>query len=250
MKTSKLTIVALCLALGFTQCKKKTSDPTPEPRSEVVVTEDDAADIVASSAGSGSYGMSSSASDASQKTYVASNSSVPCLYSLDTTFTKTNTTNSLGITYNYSLNYKYQMYCTGNILTSMVCQVTTSGNVELPRVSASANSTGNLTLTGILPSSTSYTANGSYVRNGTATSKVRNKNSYTYTLNFNLSNLSINKTNYAVQSGSGTITITATTSTGKAYNFTGTLTYLNATTAALIINGKNYTVNIPTSDIL
>jgi hypothetical protein len=250
MKTTKIAIVALCLTLGFTHCKKKTSDPTPEPTPEVVITEDDAADIIASSTGSGSYGMSSSTSDASQRTYVASNSLVPCLYSLDTTFTKTNPTNSLGITYSYSLNYKYQMYCTSNILTNMVFQLSTSGNLELPKVSASSNSTGTLTLTGILPSSISYTANGNYVRNGSATSKVRNKNSYTYQLNFNLSNLSISKTTYAVQSGSGTITFVATTTTGKVYNFTGTLTYVNAATATLVINGKTYTVNIPTSDIL
>ncbi len=250
MKSIKITILALSLILGLVQCKKKTTDPTPEPAAEVVVTDDDAADIVASSTGSGSYGSSSSASDASQKTYMASNYPTPCLYSLDTTYSKINPINTLGITYNYNLHYKYQMYCSSNVLTSMVFQLSTSGNLELPRLTASTSSTGTLTLTGLLPSATSYTANGSYIRNGSATSKVRNKTGYTYQLNFNLSNLSINKTSYLIQSGSGTVTITATTSTGKVYNFTGNLTYLTTTTASLVINGKTYVINIPNSEIM
>lgn len=250
MKATKITIVALCLTLGFTQCKKKESEPTPEPTPEVVITEDDAADIIASSTGSGSYGMTSSTSDASQKTYNASNVSTPCLYSLDTTYTKANPTNTLGATYNYNLNYKYQMYCTSGILTSMVFNLTTSGNLEMPRISATTSSTGTLTLTGLLTSATAYTANGTYVRNGSATSKVRNKNGYTYQINFNLSNLSVNKTSYAVQSGSGAITFSATTTTGKVYNFSGTLTYLNSTQATLVINSKTYTINIPNSEVM
>lgn len=249
MKTTKITIVALCLTLGFTQCKKKENEETTNPTQEVVITEDDAADLVASSTGSGSYGMTSSTSDASQKTYIASNTPTPCLYSLDTTYTKANSTNTLGITYSYNLHYKYQMYCTSGVLSNMVFNLTTSGNLETARLSASTSSSGTLTLTGLLPSATSYSANGSYVRNGSATSKVRNKNGYTYQLNFNLSNLSINKTGYTVQSGTGTVTISATTSTGKAYTFTGTLTYVNATTATLIINSKTYTINIPNSEV-
>jgi hypothetical protein len=247
MKTTTKIIAMAGISLSLTLatgCKKNDDKPEETPVLETTVTNDDAADIVASSISTGASGSSTTYTDAAQRTYVASNASTPCLFSLDTTFSRANMSGST-IIYNYNLNYKYQMYCTNNILTSMVFSLTTSGNIDLPRMSASTSAVGSLTLTGITAGNTAYTANGSYTRNGSATSKIRARNSFTYQLNLSVSNLSILKSNYTVQSGSGNVTISATSSTGRVANFSGTLTYVNATTATLVLNGTTYTINLP-----
>jgi hypothetical protein len=236
--------IVLVSSVMITSCKKKTEETAPVETTETTVTNDDAADIVASSVGTGGSGSTSSTSDAAQKTSSASSLPTACMYSLDTTFTRVNSAGSYA-TYSYNLNYKYQMYCTSSVLTDMVFNLTTSGNLDLPRMSTSSSASGTLTLTGLQSAATSYSANGTYLRSGNATSKVRAKNSFSYQLNLNLSNLSIAKTTYAVQSGSGSVTITAVTSTGKTFNFTGVLTYVNATTATLLIGSKSYTINLP-----
>ena len=245
MKSTLKTLAIALLSLTLVISCKKNDTTTPE----TTVTEDDAADVVASAIGTGGYGFTSSANEASQKTNFGSNTPQPCLYSLDTTYTKASPAGSLFV-YNYSLRYKYQMFCTNGILQNMVFDLITSGNIDFPRVSGTTNATGKLTITGLNPSATAYVANGTYVRNGSATSKVRNKNTFTYQVNLSVSNLSVLKSNYSVQSGTGTVTISATTTSGKVFNFTGALTYVNATTATLVIGTRTFTINLPDSSVL
>ena len=241
LKNTAYSILLMSLALS---CKKE--DTTPDEPFEITITEEDAADLVASAIGTGTYGLTSSTTAAAQKTTFAYNQSVPCLYSLDTTLSKSNPVGS-AITYSYNLNYNYQMYCTNGIPTSLICNLSSSGNLDQLRMSASSTVTGALTFTGFAPSDTLYSVNGDYSRNGSATSKIRAKNSFTYTLSLDLTNVSVSKTNYSLVSGSSTVTFSATSSTGKVFNFSGTLTYVNATTATLVINGQTFTINIPES---
>lgn len=241
----KVSIYAMAIisSILIASCKKDTTE-TP---TATTITSDDAADIVASSIGIASSGSTSSISDGAQKAFFASTLPTPCIFGLDTTYTKSNTPGSYA-TYNYNLHYTYQMYCISSVPTSLIFNLTTNGNLDLPRLFTSTNASGVLTLTGLLPSNSTYIANGTYTRKGSAISKVRAKNSFSYQLNLNLSNVSIAKTTYAVQAGTCDVTIIATTSTGKIVSFKGLLTYLNATTASLEIGGKTYTINLPKSE--
>lgn len=229
------------IPLLISSCKK-------DPVEEITITDEDAADLIASSVGTKSYGVTSSTSDATEKSTQATATSEPCLYSLDSNFTKTNPAGSI-TTFSYTMNYKAQMYCTSNLPSEMVFQLTSQGNLDMPRVSSSSTATGTLTLTNILPSSDVVTASGSYNKSGSATSKVRAKNSFSYQLKLDLSNLQVSKSTYAVESGTANVTLTATTSQNKSFNFTGTLTYVDANTATLVISGKTYTINITTSQV-
>jgi hypothetical protein len=187
----KISIIAGFGLTFFVACKKGKAE------SKMSITGDDAADVIAASIGTSAYGSTAISSDAAQKTFSASTTVAPCLYGLDTSFSRSNIPGS-NITYTYNLNYKYQMYCSNAILQSMVFNLTTNGNLESIRLSVVSDASGIITFTGLLPTSQSYTANGTYTRNGSVVSKVRNKNAFTYQLDLKLVNLSISKSNYSV----------------------------------------------------
>lgn len=245
MKTNvKTSVLALFIVTSLVSCKKE--DPKPEEPTPVTITEDDAADLVAIALGTGTYGLTSSASESAQKANFAYNQLVPCLYNLDTSIVKTSPIGS-AISYNYNLNYGYQMYCTNAIPQNFVCTMSSSGDLDQIRMSASSTATATLTFTGLAPGATEYTLNGTYTREGSATSKIRAKNSFTYTLTINVNDFTINKTSYAIEGGSGTVSLTANTSTGNTFTFNGTLTYLDANTATLVVGSRTFTINIPNS---
>lgn len=247
MKTNvKISVLSLFIASCFASCKKE--DPKPEEPTPITITEDDAADVVASAIGTGTYGLSSSASESAQKANFAYNQLVPCLYSLDTAIVKTSPIGS-AISYNYNLNYGYQMYCTNGIPQNFVCTMSSSGNLDQIRMSASSTATGTLTFTGLAPSATEYTLNGTYTREGSAESKIRAKNSFTYTLTINVTDFIINKTSYEIEGGSSTVTLTASTSTGNTFTFNGSLSYIDENTASLVIGSRTFTINIPNSTV-
>jgi hypothetical protein len=246
MKTNvKNSVLALSILVFAVSCKKEEPTPTETP---ITITEDDAADLVASSIGTGTYGVSSSTNEAAQRTTYAYNQPVPCLYSLDTTIVK-QSPNGGAISYNYNLNYGYQMYCTNAVPTSLVCTMSSTGQLDQIRMSASSTASGSLTFTGLAPSASQYTLSGTYQREGSASSKVRAKNSFTYNLTINISDFLVNKTSYQIEGGSSTVSLVATTSTGKTFSFSGSLSYIDENTASLVIGSRTFTINIPNSTV-
>jgi hypothetical protein len=238
---------AFLYLLTILSCKKKEEQTTPSQTTpEITITSEDVADLVAVSISTSSEGLNSNTAEIAAKISFVNNQLSPCGYNLDTSISRSTPIGS-AISFTYNLNYSYQMYCNGFIPDNMLVEMTANGDLEQVRLTATSQSTGNLTFTGLTPNFTSYLLNGTYSRTGSATSKVREKNTFSYSLTLNLSDLSVSKTDYYIDSGSCTLTFAATISSGKVFNFTGTLTYVDENTANLVIGGTTYSINIPSS---
>lgn len=246
-KTTLMATVVLTMLLAA-NCKKDESTPdSTDTTTTTTITSDDAADIIATTVGNNTYGYTESVSNAAQKTATVSSGNTACLYSLDTSFVKTNAATS-AVTFSYNLNFKYQMYCQNAIPNNMTFSVTANGNTDMAALSTSGSASGTLNLAGIPSTYSVYTLSGTYNCSGSATSKLREKNTFSYTLSLSATNVSVSKTNYVLTGGSCAVTFTATAG-GQAFSFSGTLTYVSATSATLVINGKTYNINLPTGTL-
>lgn len=155
------------------------------------------------------------------------------------------------VTYKYTVDYQYQFVLESLVPLkgSVIAKYTVDGNYEGPVISSDDNAEANLTITGIEPSITDFTVNGTYTRNGSQTSKIGDKNSFTSLLSSTLSELKIDKTTHLITTGEGSITFSGSTTNGLAFNFNAKIVFNGKRKATLTLNGKDYTINLDTGEI-
>lgn len=243
-KSSAKTIapfVAFALAIAmFSSCKKENNTSSTE------VTVDDASDAIVSSVSSETGGMSATVSTttelAASKGVFTTTPSINCgqLYTASYAASASNS----GYSYNYNGSSQYQLTCSGYLPSSFTFGHTMEGVYETPRMSSDDDATSSWTLTGLEPSVANTSFNGSYVRNGSQQSKVRNQRSFTSTITITASNITVNKSTYKITGGTASVSFSGTASGGNTYTYTGSITFNGDGTATLTINGNTYTINL------
>lgn len=91
---------------------------------------------------------------------------------------------------------------------------------------------------------TEYVLNGTYKREGTQASKVREQNSFSSTVEFTVTDLSIGKIKRRINSGSANLLITGQASNGESFSFNGTVEFLGDGAATVTINGEVYDIDL------
>lgn len=239
-------VLALSLAVFSmsTSCKKEE-----EKQPEQAIPASEAAELIATSLGDNSGGMSNAARSLSD----LNNDNKPsgrvadavCGVPLDINFpVKFTTTN---ISYDYTFKYKLTYTCNGVVPTSLTAAMNTSGNYE--GLVFKTNNTNDLVwnVTGLELASTPLTFNGSYKYAGSTTNKKTNR-SYTFTIDHALTNAVFSKSLLYFTSGTTATTITGSSPEGS-FSYTGTLTYTAGNKATLNINGEQFTVLMEKGEI-
>ncbi len=127
---------------------------------------------------------------------------------------------------------------------------TMHGTYDVPRMSSNDSASAAWILSSIRPASSAYTLNGTYTRNGSQTSKVRDKNSLTTTITLTLSNVLINKSTKLIAGGTAAGTFTGNTTGGRSVQYTVAITFNGNQTATVVINGSNsYSVDMTNGSV-
>ncbi|MFA6059487.1 MAG: hypothetical protein WC756_14870 [Taibaiella sp.] len=232
--------LAITLIAGITlsSCKKD------EATTQAEVTQEDAADAIESSLVNSTYGLTASVTESSAYAagagiYVTT-SSLECGHLYSNTYSSSGNTGSYS--HNYTINRNYQLNCdeAGNH-QSFVYNFDMNGTYETPRMSSDDSATSSWSITGLSPSSTFAIFNGSYQRNGSQHSKVRNMRSFTSVINYTLNSLTVNKSTHTITSGSASVSINASSGSNN-YTYIGSITFNGNGTATLLLNGTTYTI--------
>jgi hypothetical protein len=231
MKTS-IKLLAFLTAFSFlaSSCKKENTT--------TAMTEEEAAEVIALSVSANSNGLSVQTEEIAARTNTYGSI---CSYSKDSTIVKVNTAGTY--TWNYTFNWHWDVACTGGLPGTMNTNYSMKGNYDAPRMSSNDSAKANLSITN-LTAGTQYTYNGTYTRDGSQTSKIRNKNTFTSKLILNLSNVKVNKITRQIDSGTAAVTITGATTGGINFNYGGSVAFTGNKTATVTLNnGGVYTIN-------
>jgi len=209
------------------------------------VTENDAADLMASTLG-GSQSTGGLTAQMEEVTYVVGGGPLPKLSAgaipAGTTFDTTIVRQLTGLfSYNYTFHYSYE-FTTANTLRFAYSM---RGTFDVPRVSSDDSAHAVLDVSGIF-SGQYLVFNGTYFRLGSQTIKVREERSLQSETTMNLINVNVDKATRMIESGSATISLMVVGSEGRALSYTASLTFEGNFNATMVINGRSFVINLQT----
>jgi hypothetical protein len=244
MKILKATFLA-CLVLAVGACK---DDDEKE-----VVSNDEAAEMIASSLAESSSGFASVADESAKVTdgvmdvYNAGRTA-SCGYEYEQTLHKTNSTNA-AVTYDFEYTYHYLLTCENDAPKSMAVNVTYDGEFDGPRISSEHEGTADVTITKLENTSATYSIDADYEWSGSSQSKIRNRNSFSSNVDITLDDVVVDKDSHEILSGTASAIITGTVTGKGTFTYTGTIVFNGDHMAELTVNEVKYLVNLATGTI-
>jgi hypothetical protein len=231
-------IIFLALVLATFACKKSNSTSGSSSTTDTVTT-DDAANAVTDAVSVESAGMVAQ----TQTTVVIINEDdLACGVQNDTAFSGQNVAGA-AITYNYAYNSSRLLTCNVGVPSTFQFNFSGKNSYSAAYIASNDSATGNFNVTGLSPGATQYVFNASYIRSGSETSKVRNQYTFTSNINIQSTNLTIDKSTQQIVSGTGTVSISGAASNGKAFSYSGTITFSGGKQATLVLgNGNTYQI--------
>lgn len=244
-KIRLLLVTGLFLGILFTSCEK-------DDENNIVMSNDEAAEIIANSLSSSSYGFTSQVEDAAEladSIYQEGKKAKKNMKSVnaDSTFTITSPPDSR-ITYEYTVSYSYGIQMNG-IKPEFFFNFTTTGEYMAPRTTSSNQSQGAFIITNLTVGYNNYLLNGSCSRTGSQTVKVDIEREFSSTINFVMEDISINKTSYEILGGSAEVTITGT-SNNASFDMQGSIVFNGNKSATLTINGIVYEIDLENTELV
>lgn len=211
------------------------------------ITNEEAADLVASSLSVQSSGFTLSASQTAELMEESNSSNGridgSCGFSNDTTlFLSSNATDSFS--YDYELNYGYAFTC---IPPTLTVDFTCEGNFDGTRVSSTNTGSGEWVFT--IEDDNAYAINGLYEREGTFQSKVRNKVSTNSTISITFTDIIINSNTGEITGGEAVATISGSVDGNGDFNFTASIEFKGSRSATVTIQGEVYNINLTTGSV-
>lgn len=219
---SLLTVLTTLVFLA-SSCKKENNNAA-------VMTEEEAAEAITLSVSGNTNALSTQATEIAA---TANAYSAVCGYSKDSTITRANTSGNY--TWNYTFKWSWSAVCAGNVPSSINANYKMKGSYNAPRMSSNDSASANLVVSNLIAGS-QYIYNGTYTREGSQTSKIRNKNTFTSKVILNVSNLKVNKVSGQIDAGTSTVAITGNTSTGNSFSYGGNITFNGSKTATITLN--------------
>jgi len=242
-------LFAFCLLPLLISCNKD-DDGTDQ----TALTNEEAAEVIASSLSEDADGLSVSVATMAAVTSEAlaaddgGRTLSVCDYTKDSTFTRTR--NTALITSSYNFEYSYQVSCSNlGLPQAMAANLSYSGVYETARASSDNAGDGELALTGLALSENNYVANGTYSRQGSFTSKVRNQNAIQSDLTLTLADLTVDKGTYAIKGGTLSVALTGSVASKGNFSYTASVQFNGAGSATITINGETYEVDLETGEI-
>lgn len=231
--TTFLALAAFALiGTVATSCSKGKKD----------VTEEDAVELIEGSLQENSAGLDETVKSYSELIVEELAINGICAQNYDTTYNLDYT--GINLQANYTVNWGYNLTCNFGVPVSAVLTASSDGTYSTNRMKSDDNSTANLTITGLQPTSAALNFSGNLTRNGSQSIVINsNTRDITSTITLTLTNLVVNKTTYEIESGSGTAVLTADNG-DDTFTFNGSITFNGGGSATLVINGNTYTINL------
>ncbi|MCD9017209.1 hypothetical protein [Parachryseolinea silvisoli] len=244
MKTLKATFLA-CLVLAAGACK---DDDEKE-----AVSNDEAAEMIASSLAESSSGFAAVADESATVTdgvmdVYNGGRTTSCGYEYEQTFTRTNPSNA-SVTYEFVYTYHYLLSCENDAPKSMEVNVTYNGEFDGPRISSAHEGSADITITKLENTSATYSIDADYQWNGSSQSKIRNRNTTSSSVEITLDDVVVDKEAHEILSGSASATITGTVTGKGSFTYTGTIVFNGNHMAELTVKGIKYLVNLATGSV-
>ncbi|MCB0549696.1 MAG: hypothetical protein KDD19_19140 [Phaeodactylibacter sp.] len=232
----------MAISMSLSACNKNAED-TPEPTPQI--SEEEAAAVVEGAVTARTQGLGAELEDA---IYLAdeyaekSGNGGPCGEPFDSTLTRSIDTANL--TASYTVNWSWLVNCnTLNIPTAIDYQRAATGSYETARMSSSDSANSNWSISSLIQGP-NYVLDGTYTRQGSQQSRVRNQNSFSSTLLIEVDNLNIDKGTRRIQSGIAGFTLTITGPGNNTQTIEGDIVFNGNGSATIIINGNSYNVNL------
>ncbi len=220
-----------------------------DDQTQETLTSDEAADMVATSISSSSGGMTTMLEEVSVTTSANAGGRVnECGYSEQIDVLKSSPEGEL-ISYDYTYHYDFAIICAQAIPSSMIVNVDYEGWLDAPRLSTENDGSGNLSVTALDASYSSFVVNGSYSRSGSFVSKVQNQNSSTSTITLMLEDIGIEKEGSNISGGSASVTISGTVNGKGEFSFVGSIVFNGNGLAELDIDGTKYSIDVATGTV-
>ncbi len=115
-------------------------------------------------------------------------------------------------------------------------------------LSSNSNTTGTFLIEGIIPSADVYTITGSMNVSAQTQQVEGERISFNGTTNFTDISYAISKSTKEITSGTAAVTMSGT-GNNVSYSFEAQVVFDGGDTATIIINGEEYTLNIPTGEL-
>lgn len=231
IKSLSLLIMFTGFLVLMISCKKENGSST-------VMTEEEAAEVISLSVSGSTEGLATQTTEIAARANTYGN---VCSYSKDSTVIKINTAGTY--TWNYTFKWQWNVFCTGVVPNSMNANYSMKGMYSAPRMSSSDSAIANLAVTNLI-SGSQYTFNGTYTRDGSQVSKIRNRNSFNSKVTLGLNNVKVNKTTGRIDEGNASVSIAGTTTGGNSFAYNGIVTFLGNQSATISLNnGAVYNVN-------
>jgi hypothetical protein len=248
MKTLKTSFILLSLLIAA------ACNDDNEAASGTAVSNDEAAEIVASSISEDASGLTVVVTDAAVASdeameEVSSGRTAACGYSETLSVSKTSPEGSL-ITYSYDYDYFYQMTCSSeDVPLSLTADASYTGQFDAPRLASQHSGTSDLSVNQLDSSEELYRIEGAYTRSGAFQSKIQNKNSHTSDVVITIDSVTVDKASKQITSGAASFSIVGEVPGKGGFSISGTIVFNGAGNATISIAGESYTVDLESGDV-
>jgi len=235
-------LFALLMAFGLltTSCNKEAEEP------QVVLTEEEIVAVVEGALLADTDGLAAQSEDA---VYIAEQYTVkdglgggPCGETMDSTVSYS--FSDPRITASYNSTFVWTLNCNNaSIPQTLDFDRTAEGNYETARMISDDSAVGDWLVENLITGA-NYVINGTYSRQGSQTSKVRNMNAFTSSLQVGLDDLNLDKGTRRIVSGIASFTLTGSGTAGRSFSYEGDLVFNGNGSVTIIINGHSHTIDL------
>lgn len=238
-KNMLLGFAATACIGSLTACNQTENETANLSNEEVAI-------VIEGALANGTQGISAEVNDVialSQQYAQKSLTNEYCGQSFDSTVVRS--INKPSVTASYTKTWEWTLNCNNlRVPTSFGFNATSTGDYETTRMTSDDNASTDWTISNLI-SGSAYTINGSYTREGSQTSTVRNRsNSFTSEVNINITSLNVNKSTFLIDSGTATFTLTGSSTNGQNFSYQGSIVFNGNGTATITINGETFEVSL------
>lgn len=239
----KAILPILCLGfavIAFTSCSDETENKPEEESMQV----EDAVDVMTGALQASSEGMTQDIYDATYtaSAYTEKGPYGPCNLQYDSTITRD--IENAYIIGAYTLSWGWSVNCNeSSIPESLDFNQIATGNYESKRLKSDDSATSDLFVDNLIFGE-DFAITGTYNREGTQESKVRNRTKFSSQVTITLTELLVDKGTLKIQNGSGSFIISGQTNNGIDFSYEGTITYVGDELVIITINGETYEIEL------
>lgn len=235
-----LFILLMAFGLFATSCNKETEEP------QDILNEEEIVAVVEGAMLADTDGLAAQSEDA---VYIAEQYTVkdalgggPCGETQDSTVSYNYA--DPRITAAYTSTFIWTLNCNNaSIPQSLDFDRTAEGNYETARMISDDSAAGDWLVENIVTGA-NYVINGTYSRQGSQTSKVRNLNVFTSSLQVGLDDLNLDKGTRRIVSGIASFTLTGSGTGGRSFSYEGDLVFNGNGSVTILVNGHSHTIDL------